>query len=210
MTIQTGDFVLADLSFTLESGEYALLMGRTGSGKTTVLEAICGLRSVTKGSIWLDGVDITDWSPGDRQVGYVPQDQVLFPTFTVGEHLAFALQLRNRTKAEIAKRTHDLANLLGISPLIDRSIDGLSGGERQRVALGRALSFRPSILLLDEPLSALDDATRSEMSDLLQHVKSTTGVTTLHVTHNREETAALADRHFTLADGTLRCVSASS
>ncbi|WP_442511362.1 ABC transporter ATP-binding protein [Novipirellula sp. SH528] len=204
VTIRSGDFVLSDLSFTIASGEYAVLMGRTGSGKTTVLEAICGLRSVTNGSIRLDGIDITDWSPGDRQIGYVPQDQALFPTFTVGEHLAFALRLRKRSASEIARRTTDLAELLGIGLLVDRSISGLSGGERQRVALGRALSFQPTILLLDEPLSALDEETRCEMSDLLEHVKATTGVTTLHVTHNREETAALADRHFTLANGALR------
>ncbi|WP_345321131.1 ATP-binding cassette domain-containing protein [Novipirellula rosea] len=204
MSIRAGDFVLSDLSFTLASGEYAVLMGRTGSGKTTILEAICGLRAVMQGSIRLDGVDITGWSPGDRQVGYVPQDQVLFPTFTVGEHLAFALRLRKRSAAEIARRTAELAEMLGIGLLVDRTIGGLSGGERQRVALGRALSFQPSILLLDEPLSALDEETRSEMSDLLQQVKATTGVTTLHVTHNREEAAALADRHLTLTNGKLR------
>tara|TARA_R110002073_G_scaffold9878_2_gene48973 strand:- start:93 stop:737 length:645 start_codon:yes stop_codon:yes gene_type:complete len=204
VSIRAGDFVLSDLSFTLASGEYAVLMGRTGSGKTTILEAICGLRAVMQGSIRLDGVDITGWSPGDRQVGYVPQDQVLFPTFTVGEHLAFALRLRKRSAAEIARRTTELAELLGIGLLVDRTIGGLSGGERQRVALGRALSFQPSILLLDEPLSALDEETRSEMSDLLQQVKATTGVTTLHVTHNREEAAALADRHLTLTKGKLR------
>ncbi|GAA4450578.1 hypothetical protein GCM10023156_16950 [Novipirellula rosea] len=204
VSIRAGDFVLSDLSFTLASGEYAVLMGRTGSGKTTILEAICGLRAVMQGSIRLDGVDITGWSPGDRQVGYVPQDQVLFPTFTVGEHLAFALRLRKRSAAEIARRTAELAEMLGIGLLVDRTIGGLSGGERQRVALGRALSFQPSILLLDEPLSALDEETRSEMSDLLQQVKATTGVTTLHVTHNREEAAALADRHLTLTNGKLR------
>ena len=201
--IRAGDFSLSNLSITVESGQYAVLMGRTGRGKTTILESICGLRGIDRGRILIHGTDVTDWTPADREIGYVPQDLALFPTLTVAQHLQFALRLRKMASAKIAQRTSELAEVLGITHLLDRSIQGLSGGESQRVALGRALSFRPSVLLLDEPLSALDEATRNEMQTLLQKVKSNTGVTTLHVTHSVEEAAALADQLIELSNGVL-------
>ncbi|WP_168564389.1 ABC transporter ATP-binding protein [Crateriforma spongiae] len=203
VTIRAGTFELTDVSVTIPTGTYAALMGRTGRGKTTILEAICGLRSVTSGSITIGLTDVTNWPPGDRQVGYVPQDLALFPTLTVQEHLEFALRLRRVATADIASRTADLAGLLGISHLTGRRIQGLSGGERQRVALGRALSFQPAVLLLDEPLSALDETTREEILSLLLEIKRQTGVTTLHVTHNRSEADTLADTIYQLHDGKL-------
>jgi ABC-type sugar transport system ATPase subunit len=203
ISITAGDFSLRDLTFEIADGQYAMLMGRTGRGKTTILETICGLRKPSAGTILVDEVDVTTWAPGDRQIGYVPQDLALFPTFTVQGHIEFALRLRKWSATDIKDRTAEMADVLGIAHLLDRNIDGLSGGESQRVALGRALSFRPSVLLLDEPLSALDDATRTEMQDLLRDVKSKTGVTTLHVTHSNEEADALADVRLTLEDGVL-------
>ncbi len=203
VSIHAGEFSLSDISFQVETGQYAVLMGRTGRGKTTILESICGLRSIERGAILIHGTDVTDWSPADREIGYVPQDLALFPTLTVAEHLQFALRLRGQAKEQMAARTAELAEVLGITHLLGRNVQGLSGGESQRVALGRALSFRPSVLLLDEPLSALDEATRNEMQSLLRTVKSTTGVTTLHVTHSVEEAMALADRCLQLNDGTL-------
>lgn len=203
LSIHAGDFSLVDVSMTVPRGDYAVLMGRTGRGKTTILEAICGLRRVSSGKILIDGCDVTDWLPGDRQIGYVPQDLALFPTLTVSQHLAFALKLRKRPQTEIDARIEELAGVLGITGLLDRTVQALSGGESQRVALGRALSFRPAVLLLDEPLSALDESTRMEMHDLLRRVKQTTGVTTLHVTHSNEEAEALADHRFELHDGVL-------
>ena len=139
---------------------------------------------------------MTRWSPADREIGYVPQDLALFPTLTVKQHLEFALRLRKKSAAVVAERTKELSEVLGIGHLLTRSIVGLSGGESQRVALGRALSFRPSVLLLDEPLSALDESTRHEMHELLRRVKQSTGVTTLHVTHSVAESESLADRCF--------------
>jgi ABC-type sugar transport system ATPase subunit len=201
--IRAGQFALCGVSFTIDSGQYAVLMGRTGRGKTTILESICGLRAIDSGRILIHGTDVTDWSPADREIGYVPQDLALFPTLTVAQHLQFALKLRRLASAHIAQRTRELAEVLGIEHLLHRDIQGLSGGESQRVALGRALSFRPSVLLLDEPLSALDEATRLEMHALLRKVKTSTGVTTLHVTHSVEEATALADRRIQLADGVL-------
>tara|TARA_R110002049_G_scaffold50370_3_gene143040 strand:- start:68295 stop:68939 length:645 start_codon:yes stop_codon:yes gene_type:complete len=201
VSIRAGDFQLSDISFVVPSGEYAVLMGRTGRGKTTILETICGLRSVASGQILVDGIDVTDWLPADRQVGYVPQDLALFPTLTVSEHLAFALKLRKQSTDAINARVSELAEVLGITGLMGRHVHALSGGESQRVALGRALSFHPTVLLLDEPLSALDESTRSEMHDLLRRVKETSGVTTLHVTHSNEEAEALADHRLVLHDG---------
>ncbi len=203
VTIHAGDFALNDVSFVVQDGQYAIMMGRTGRGKTTILESICGLRSVSAGAILVDGVDVTDWLPGDRQIGYVPQDLALFPTFTVREHLEFALRLRRDSAKAIAERTSELSEVLGIAHLLDRGTQGLSGGEAQRIALGRALSFRPSVLLLDEPLSALDEDTRGEMHQLLRDIQKDTGVTTLHVTHSKEEAEALADRQLVLADGVI-------
>jgi len=180
------------------------LMGQTGRGKTTILEAICGLRNVTGGQVLIDGTDVTRWSPGDRQIGYVPQDLALFPTLTVAQHLAFALQLRKRPQPQIDAKIDELAGVLGITKLLHRGVRALSGGESQRVALGRALSFDPAVLLLDEPLSALDETTRRDMHRLLKRVKEATGVTTLHVTHSNEEAEVLADHRFVLDGGIIR------
>ncbi len=198
VTVKSGSFVLPRINLQIQSGEYAVLMGTTGRGKTTMLESICGLRQVSDGQILIHGRDVTRWSPPDREIGYVPQDFALFPTLTVQAHLEFALRLRKQSRKLIAERTQELSEVLGIGHLLKRSIVGLSGGESQRVALGRALSFRPSVLLLDEPLSALDESTRYEMHALLKRVKQTTGVTTLHVTHSVSESDSLADRCFWL------------
>ncbi len=201
VTIHAGRFSLRNVSFEVPSGQYAVLMGRTGQGKTTLLESICGLRKVSHGRILIAGQDLTDWSPSDREVGYVPQDLALFPMLSVREHLAFALRLRKRNALEINERVTELADLLQVTHLLNRSVKHLSGGESQRVALGRALSFRPAVLLLDEPLSALDEATRLEMYALLRQVQQSTQVTILHITHNSSEAETLADRRFVLDEG---------
>lgn len=198
VSIAAGSFLLSELDLRVERGEYAVLMGPSGQGKTTILEAICGLRRVTAGKILIDGHEVTRWPPADRQIGYVPQDLALFPTMTVRENLEFALRLRSAPRQQIAERTEELAHLLSIPHLLGRGVKHLSGGEAQRVALGRALSFRPAVLLLDEPLSALDEARRHDMQNLLRSVQQNTGVTTLHVTHSADEAEALADRVLTL------------
>jgi ABC-type sugar transport system ATPase subunit len=198
LTVRAGKHELRNISFGVPAGRYAILKGKTGQGKTTILESLCGLRKIESGTICVDGQDVTDASPGARGIGYVPQDGALFPNLNVREHLAFALRLRKQSKAIIKKRCLELASLLKIAHLLDRSVRNLSGGEAQRVALGRALSFHPKVLLLDEPLSALDEDTRSEMYDLLRMVQKTTGVTTLHVTHSREEAESLGDTHLLL------------
>jgi ABC-type sugar transport system ATPase subunit len=174
-------------------------MGKTGSGKTTILEAICGLRRVQSGRIMIDGQDVTRWAPADRNIGYVPQDLALFPSLTVKEHLEFGMRLRRMSSEHIANKTQELANWLEISHLMARKPKGLSGGESQRVALGRAIAFGPALLLLDEPLSALDAATRVTVQGLLREVNKRTGISVLHVTHNQEEADSLADACIRLA-----------
>jgi ABC-type sugar transport system ATPase subunit len=200
VTLQAGQFKLPAVNLSIAAGEYAVLMGKTGSGKTTILEAVCGLRKVAAGNIWLHGREVTHLGPAERGLGYVPQDLALFPTMTVRGQLEFALRLRRMPRREIDERITELAALLGISALLERLPAGLSGGEAQRVALGRALSSGPPVLLLDEPLSALDEETRAEMVSLLGTVRKKTNVTVLHVTHSRTEAMALADRRFMVRD----------
>jgi molybdate/tungstate transport system ATP-binding protein len=201
VSIQAGEFRLEQVSLCVPTGGYAVLMGRTGSGKTTLLEAIIGLRPVKGGRIWLHERDVTDLRPAARGIGYVPQDGALFSTMTVEDQIALALVIRRVPAAEIRRRVDDLARLLGLSHLLHRRPRGLSGGERQRVALGRALSFCPRVLCLDEPLSALDDDTRQQMCALLKDIRRVTGVTTLHITHNLDEAQRLADSLLRLEDG---------
>jgi ABC-type sugar transport system ATPase subunit len=204
VSVGAGAFRLSGVSLAVARGEYAVLMGRTGCGKTSLLEAICGLRPVLAGRILCHDVDVTHWDPADRQMGYVPQDLALFPTLSVREHLEFALKLRRMPAMQLRARVDELAEWLGLTALLSRSIQALSGGEAQRVALGRALAFHPAVLLLDEPLSALDDKTRTELYALLKRIREKTGVTTLHITHNRSEADTLADRLFVLDAGQLR------
>jgi molybdate/tungstate transport system ATP-binding protein len=196
-----GEFSLAGIDLSVPGGKYSVLMGKTGCGKTTILELICGLRHPQGGRIVLGDRDVTFLPPGDRGVGYVPQDGAMFPAMTVREQLGFALKIRRRPAHEIAETVARLADELGIEHLLDRKPDGLSGGERGRVALGRALAAKPKVMLLDEPLAALDEDTRDEMSALLKRAQTEHSLTVLHITHNSREADALADRVFRLEAG---------
>jgi molybdate/tungstate transport system ATP-binding protein len=206
LSVRAGTFRLENISFEVPAGAYAILMGKTGSGKTTILESLCGLKSVTNGRIELTGRNVTHLKPAERGIGFVPQEGALFPTMTVGQQLGFALTVRRWNSSAISQRVEELADLLEIRPLLDRRPAGLSGGEKQRVALGRALAARPSVLCLDEPLSALDDVTRETMCALLKSISRQTGVTTLHITHNRTEAQNLGDLILLLESGVLRPV----
>jgi len=209
VAIRQHAFSLSGISFEIPAGQYAVLMGKTGSGKTTLAEAICGLRPIAAGRICLAGRDVTRLRPAARGVGYVPQDASLFSMLTVREHLAFALRIRRWSRADIERRVDELAQLLAVGHLLDRRPAGLSGGEAQRVSLGRALAMRPQVLVFDEPLSALDDDTRAEMYDLLLAVRRQTSVTVLHITHNRAEADHLADRLLELRTGAVHDASAT-
>jgi ABC-type sugar transport system ATPase subunit len=200
VTIQSGSFRLANISLRIKPGEYVALMGRTGQGKTTLLEAVAGLRDTQAGRISIGSCDVTALPPAARGVGYVPQDLALFPTLSVVENLGFALQVRGMDSRAIGERVGEVADWLGISPLLARGVRQLSGGEAQRVALGRALAFEPKVLLLDEPFSALDEKTREDMHRLMQRICEKTGVTVLHVTHSQSEATALATRVITMEE----------
>ena len=203
LALQIGAFALERVQLNVPTGKYGLLMGKTGSGKTTLLESIAGLKKIQSGRIVLGNRIVTHLRSAERGIGYVPQDGALFSTMTVREHLALALVIRKHDQRLISARIDELAELLSIRDLLNRKPFGLSGGELQRVALGRALSFEPKVLLMDEPLSALDDETRCQMYEVIRRVRGHTGVTTLHVTHNRQEAAELGDVIFRMEGGTV-------
>ena len=199
----SGSFCIDGLSWEIPSASYAVLMGRTGCGKTTLAEILCGLRSPTSGRVFLGSRDVSDLPPGLRGVGYVPQDGALFPTMTVRENLGFALRIRRVSSELIRKEVEPMAERLSVQNLLDRRPENLSGGERQRVALGRALMSRPEVLVLDEPLSALDDDTREGLLVLLREIQRSLEITALHITHNSGEARHLADRIYKMECGTV-------
>jgi ABC-type sugar transport system ATPase subunit len=162
---------------------------------------VAGLRGIFAGKVLLGEQDVTRLPPGERGIGYVPQDAALFRTMSVYNHLAFALILRRERSEAIDRRVHELAGWLGIEHLLNRRPVGLSGGEAQRVALGRALSFHPKYLLLDEPLSSVDEEMRGSLIDVLNSIHKSGKLTVLHVTHNSAEADQLADIRFRLVEG---------
>jgi ABC-type sugar transport system ATPase subunit len=203
MSIRLGKFALSGVSLVVPAGQYAVLMGKSGCGKSTILEAVAGLRPLAAGTIVLANRDATRLRPAERHIGYVPQDGALFPAMTVRENLGFALDVRRCSAAETTARVGELAEWLELGHLLDRRPHFLSGGEKQRVALGRALASRPPVLLLDEPLAALDDDTRNHLVAVLAQLRDTRTVTVLHVTHNRTEATRLADVVFRLDAGAI-------
>ena len=201
LALRQSAFRLDDIALHVPARGYGVLMGGTGSGKTSLIECICGLRPVHAGAIIVGERDVTQLPPAARGIGYVPQDAALFPTMTVAEQLGFALAVRHHPADAIAARVNELAARLGITHLLGRSITGLSGGERQRIALGRALAARPAVLLLDEPLASVDEAMQDALHDLLAEIHRSEAVTVLHVTHSSREAQRLATHRFRLRDG---------
>ena len=201
LSIRVGDFALDGINFHVPSGNYGILMGKTGSGKTSIIESICGLLKPTSGTIKIMGRDVTHLKPSSRGIGFVPQDGALFSTMTVRNHLGFGLSIRKWDRKRIEKRVVELAETLRIPHLLDRVPYGLSGGERQRVSLGRALSYYPNVLCLDEPFSALDDETREDMYQLLKLIIDQTGIIIFHITHSYHEARRLADKIFRIENG---------
>ena len=189
-----GDFALRDVSLDVESGEYLVIIGPTGSGKTVLMETVAGITPPDRGRIFLDGRDITEEAPRDRKVCMVYQDYMLFPHLSVKENIAFGLRSQKASTAEIEKKVACASELLGISHLHGRRPETLSGGEKQRVAIARAIVMEPKVLLLDEPLSALDGVTRERLRRELKRIHQVYGTTIIHVTHNFEEVFSLADR----------------
>ncbi len=192
--IDLGEFHLRDINLSIHDGEYMVLLGPTGAGKTVLVECIVGIYRPKAGRILVGGHDVTGLYPEERQVGYVPQDYALFPNMTVRRNLAYGLEARKCPRAEAERRVEEMMALLGIGHLHYRLPLSLSGGEKQRVALGRALVTQPRILLLDEPLAALDENLRSELAAELRRIQRTVRGTFLHVCHSFEEAADVADR----------------
>ena len=188
---KAGLFTLGPINLELHKGSYTALLGPSGSGKSVMLELIAGLRFPEKGKILIDGVDMTNTPARKRPVGMLFQDYALFPHMTVEENIGFPLSISGADKATVAKETWRIASLFKIEGLLKRAIKDLSGGEKQRCALARAMAHQPSVLLLDEPLSALDEELREEAVKTLAILKKE-GQTVLHVTHNRGETDGLA------------------
>ncbi len=201
LTVAADDFRLEKLTLTIPTGQYGVMQGASGSGKTTLLETLCGLRPALTGVVRLGNVDVTRIAAAHRGIGYVPQDGALFTRMTVRQNVDFALKVRGATGAERDERVAELAEQLGIVSLLDQRAGELSGGQSRRVALGRALAAEPPVLLLDEPLTGLDEATQEDMILLLRQVVSRSGCTALHVTHSRREAQALADTLLEIAGG---------
>jgi ABC-type sugar transport system ATPase subunit len=203
LNYSVGDFSLRDVTLQVREGEYFVLLGKPGSGKTVLLECIAGLNRISSGTIEISGRRVEKAEPRERGIGYVPQDYALFSTRTVRRNMEFPLRVKRHPRQEIERRVGELAAMLGIEYLLARGTDGLSGGERQRVALARALAAQPKILLLDEPVSALDDETRESILVELRRIQRQTGTTTVHVCHDLNEMRSVADRVGILRQGQL-------
>ena len=194
---------LDDVSFSIKDGEFFVLLGPTGAGKTTTLRVLAGLEKPDAGAVIFDGVNITSFTPADRDVAFVFQQYSLYPTRTVYQNLAFPLRspLRKWPKDRIDQRVKEVAEKLRITHLLERKTANLSGGEMQRVSLGRALVRNPRVFLMDEPLSNLDAKLREALRIELQHLQKTERSTTLFVTHDQVEALTMADRIAVLNQG---------
>jgi molybdate/tungstate transport system ATP-binding protein len=194
LNIRLGEFNLRDINLHIGEGEYCVLLGPTGAGKSVLLECIAGIYRQDSGSLLIGERDVTPLDPEDRNLGYVPQDYALFPNMTVRQNLGYGLKARKMPAPEIQEKVSAMMDRLGISHLEHRLPLNLSGGEKQRVALGRALITEPRVLLLDEPLSALDENLRSHLAKDLLKIQRDSNRTFLHVCHSFEEASSVADR----------------
>jgi spermidine/putrescine transport system ATP-binding protein len=197
-----GDVIgVADVSLSIERGEYVTLLGPSGCGKSTLLRMIGGFEAPTSGTIWLDGEDVTDLPPNQRAVNMVFQDYALFPHMTVGQNVGYGLRVSGIPRAEIKPRVAETLSLVGLTDKADTSPAELSGGQRQRVALARAIVRHPKVLLLDEPLSALDANLREQMQVELRNLHNKVGLTFIMVTHDQSEALVMSDRVVVMRDG---------
>ena len=185
---------ISEITLDIRDGEFFSLLGPSGSGKTTTLRLIAGFERPTSGRVWLHGRDVTDVPPFDRNVNTVFQDYALFPHMTVGDNVAYSLRVRRVPRRQRAERVAEVLETMRLSGYEARKPSELSGGQRQRVALARALINRPRVLLLDEPLGALDTKLREEMQVELKDVQRGAGITFIFVTHDQHEALALSDR----------------
>jgi putative spermidine/putrescine transport system ATP-binding protein len=195
-----------DFNLDVEKGEFVSFLGPSGCGKTTTLRMIAGFETVNTGTITLDGEDITRQSPNQRNVGMVFQSYALFPNLTIGQNIGFGLEVRKMDRQEIDKRVLKMLELVHLEKHINKYPYQLSGGQQQRIALARALAIQPRVLLLDEPLSALDAKIRVELRLEIRRIQQTLGITTVYVTHDQEEALLLSDRVVVMSQGRIEQV----
>ncbi len=194
ISFSIGSFKMQDLSLDVRKGEYFVLTGHNGSGKTIIIKIITGIYRPDSGVVRLGGEIVNDIPPWKRNIGYVPQEGLLFFNRSVRDNIRFGLEVRKVDESSVVERVDRVAELLNITHLMDRPVTGLSGGERQRVALARALAFEPRVLLLDEPVSAIDENSRDELCRELRRIQRALGITVLHVAHAQREIDLVADR----------------
>jgi multiple sugar transport system ATP-binding protein len=192
-----------EIDLELSRGEFFVLLGPSGCGKTTTLRLVAGLDTPTRGEIFLDGQDLSGLSPRDRKVAMVFQEHTLYPHMRIKENLGFSLRMQGVSRREIKARVLETAALLGLEPSLNLWPHQLSGGEAQRVALGKALMCKPSLLLLDEPLSNLDLPLRRKLREEIRTLQRKNATTTIHVTHDQDEAMALGDRIGIMSEGRL-------
>lgn len=205
VTKRFGENTIVDgISLSAAAGEFIVLVGASGCGKSTILRMIAGLESVTKGQIMIKGRDVTQVRPDERDIAMVFQNYALYPHMSVAENMSFALTLTHTPKDEIKRRVSEAARILGIEQLLERKPKALSGGQRQRVAMGRAIVREPSVFLFDEPLSNLDAKLRAQMRVELALLHKRLGKTTVYVTHDQVEAMTLADRIVILDRGAIQ------
>jgi len=203
LSFRAGDFRVRDVSLDVAPREYFVLLGPNGSGKTLLVSCVCGLVRAEAGTIEIDGLNVTGAEPRLRRIGYVPQDYGLFPHMDVAANVTFPLRARGVSRATALGQVSPVVETLHLERFLGRNPATLSGGERQKVALARALAGRPKLLVLDEPVSALDGPTRVEVVEQLRRVQREFGVATIHVCHSLDEAMAVADRAGVMIEGRL-------
>ena len=193
--------VVKDFNLAIDKGEFVSFLGPSGCGKTTVLRMVAGFETPTSGAIRIDGQDVTRAKPNQRRIGMVFQAYALFPNLTVEQNVGFGLRVAGKGRTEIRARVKEMLELIGLPKLGDRYPFQLSGGQQQRVALARALAVSPRVLLLDEPLSALDAKIRINLREEIRRIQRELGITTIFVTHDQEEALSMSDRVVVMHEG---------
>jgi molybdate/tungstate transport system ATP-binding protein len=203
ITFRIGDFHLENQSMEIHKSEYFVLTGNNGAGKSVLIKLMAGIYQPIEGSILIEGQDVAQVPPWQRNIGYVPQDGILFPDRTVRKNIAFGLEIRKMKHDMIGAAVNRIAQQLEIEYLLERMPEGLSGGEKQKTAIARALVIEPDILLLDEPVSSLDEKARNTICKDLKKLQQDLKITTVHVSHNTKETEMVADRVGMVSEGYL-------